>query len=290
MMSTGDGPHGSDVSARFRHQAFFETLQRDEGSREWIAARAGLLLLRHVVWWNYADWDPDGVVSQEESVVAAIEALPADDLERARLSAVIAAFHPPGLHLVNPDNVRALSIREPIAEALNGYGDVLLTRGAWALAADVYATVWDTRAVPDARSARAQRDEGADPTLIAREVTTAALISPTSLLAALNLALCLRMLGRTTAASEAYVAARAAAARCRNPHIGEYVRYRAWLGDALIILDRGHLSEADRQLSDLAAEISSNPRLRDVHARARHALAVVAYRRGIEARRHRGGR
>jgi hypothetical protein len=170
---------------------------------------------------------------------------------------------------------------------LIAYGDALLARSAWPLAADVYATVWDTRAAPDTRfgggvDPRDADDAPEEPD--ARNVSDTAPsparhIAPASAIAALRLAICYRMLGRSADAKDALAAAKAAAAHCRDVELGESVGFRARLGETLMLLDAGPSAEADRQLAVLVAESAANPRLRDVHARARHAQAVAAYRR-----------
>jgi hypothetical protein len=287
MVPSGETPHRSDAAARLRHQAFFETLQHGEGTRDWLAARAGLLVLRHVLARSDADWEAGALAAEERSVATALEALPPDDPERVRLSAVLAGFHSAGLRADQSPDAREPHALEPVADALIAYGDVLLTRSAWALAADVYATVWDTRAAPDTRFGGGVDPRDVEDTA-ARSATIDAVdgggdgelqIAPASAMAALKLAICYRMLGRSAEASDAYTAARAAAIQCRDPGVGEYVRYRARLGDTLMVLDAGNLAAAEQQLAGLAVEISSNPRLRDLLARVRHAQAVAAYRR-----------
>lgn len=285
MVPPGETPHRSDAAARLRHQAFFETLQHGEGTRDWLAARAGLLVLRHVLARSDAEWEAGALAAEESSIATALEALPPDDPERARLSAVLAGFHSAGPRAGQSPDAREPHALEPVADALIAYGDVLLTRSAWALAADVYATVWDTRAAPDTRFGGGVDPRDVEDTA-ARSATIDAAggegelqIAPASAMAALKLAICYRMMGRSAEASDAYAAARAAAIQCRDPGVGEYVRYRARLGDALMVLDGGNLAAAERQLADLGMEISSNPRLRDLLARVRHAQAVAAYRR-----------
>jgi tetratricopeptide (TPR) repeat protein len=287
MVPSGETPPRSDAAARLRHQAFFETLQQGEGTRDWLAARAGLLVLRHVLARSDAEWEIGSLAAEEKSVAIALEALAPDDPERLRLSAVLAGFHSTRLRPDELPDARAPHALEPVADALIAYGDVLLERSAWALAADVYATVWDTRAAPDTRfgggiDPRAVEDKAARPATtdaVDGEGEEGLQIAPASAMAALKLAICYRMLGRSEEAVDAYAAARAAATQCRDPDVGEYVRYRAWLGDALMVLEGGDMAAAEQQLADLGMEISSNPRLRDLLARVRHAQAVAAYRR-----------
>jgi hypothetical protein len=270
-------PRRSDATARLQHQAFFEALQHGEGSRDWIAARAGLIVLRYVVTRSEADGEAGSLDGEESRVAAAIEALPAGDVERASLSAVLRAMLPAQSRPGADRDARTL---EPVADALVAYGDALLTRFAWSLAAEVYATVWDTRAAPNVRFS-----EGIDPRDVDEGVAESGSAGsgrqmPGAIaLAALNLSICYRMLGRAEDAQVARDAARAAAGQCRDRVIGEYVSFRARLGDALVLLDAGPSSEADQQLAGLVAESASKPQFRDVRARARHAQAVAAYRR-----------
>jgi hypothetical protein len=220
------------AAARLQHQAFFEALQIGEGTRDWTASRAGLIVLRYVLARSDTERESGALAAEEGSVSAAVDALPADDPERAALHAILravaatfrSAMPPPA----EPDAARAPQPAEPLGDALIAYGDVLLARSAWSLAADVYATVWDTHAAPDSRFGG-----GVDP---------------------------------------------------RDAGIGEYIGFRARLGEALSLLDVGPSPDADRALAALVADSTANPRLRDVYARARHAQAVAAYRR------HRGSR
>jgi hypothetical protein len=272
-----------DATARLQHQAFFEALQHGEGTRDWIAARAGLIVLRYVLARSESDGDPGALAGEEGRVAAAIEALPAGDAERAALHAtlraMVAAVESSTPRPAEPGADRDARALEPVADALIAYGDALLARLAWPLAAEVYATVWDTRAAPNARFS-----EGIDPRDVDDGVAESGVagggrqIPAATALAALKLSICYRMLGRAEDAQMARDAARAAARQCRDPVIGEYVGFRARLGDALVLLDAGPSSEADRQLAALVAESASNPQLRDMHARARHAQAVAAYR------------
>jgi hypothetical protein len=281
MLPPEEFPPRPDATARLQHQAFFEALQHGEGTRDWMAARAGLIVLRYVLARSESDGDP-GALAGEESRVA--EALPAGDAEGATLYAILramlAAVQSGAPRPAEPGADRDARTLEPVADALIAYGDALLTRFAWPLAAEVYATVWDTRAAPNARFS-----EGIDPRDVDEGVAESGSagagrqIPAATALAALKLSICYRMLGRAEDAQMARDAARAAARQCRDPVIGDYVGFRTRLGDALALLDAGPSSEADWQLAALIAESASNPQLRDVHARARHAQAVAAYRR-----------
>lgn len=284
-------PRKPGATARLQNQAFFEALQHGEGTRDWAASRAGLIVLRYVLARSDAEWEPGSLAAEEGRVSAAVDSLPADDPERAALHAILnavaAAFRSGTPVATDPDAGRDTHPAELVAEALIAYGDALLARSAWPLAADVYATVWDTRAAPDTRFGGGvdPRDaEEAPEEPDARNAPDSATappghIAPATAIAALRLAICYRMLGRSADAKDALSAARAAAAQCRDIELGESVGFRARLGETLVLLDAGPSAEADRQLAVLVAESAANPRLRDVYARARHAQAVAAYRR-----------
>ena len=57
MLLPEEVPRRSDATARLQHQAFFEALQHGEGTRDWIAARAGLIVLRYVLAGSESDGD-----------------------------------------------------------------------------------------------------------------------------------------------------------------------------------------------------------------------------------------
>jgi hypothetical protein len=291
MLPPGMPPRKSGATARLQHQAFFEALQHGEGTRDWAASRAGLIVLRFVLARSDAEWEPGALADEEGRVSAAVGALPADDPEHVALEAILravaAAFRSTSPIPMHADAARAPHPAEPVADALVAYGDALAARSAWPLAADVYATVWDTRAAPDTRfgggvDPRDAEEAPEGPAL--RSAPRAAKapvrhIAAASALAALRLASCYRMMSRPTDAADALLAAKAAAAQCRDATIGEYTGFRARLGEALLLLDAGLSPKVDRALAVLVAESAGDPRLRDVHALARHAQAVAAYRR-----------
>jgi hypothetical protein len=282
------------ATARLQHQSFFEALQHGEGTRDWMASRAGLIVLRYVLARSDIAWDPGALAAEESRVSTAVAALPVGDPERGALQAILravsAAFQPTTALPTEPDAQPGPRQAEVVAEALIAYGDTLVARSAWPLAADVYATVWDTRAAPDSRFGGGIDPRDADDAPDEPDASDAPGsdrirdIAPSSAVAALRLAICYRMLGRTAEAREALGAAKAAAPRCRDSRIGEYAGFRARLGETLLLLDAGPSAEADRVLAALVAESGANPRLRDVHALARHAQAVASYRRRRESR------
>ena len=287
-------PRKPGATARLQHQSFFEALQHGEGTRDWMASRAGLIVLRYVLARSDIEWETGALAAEESRVSAAVDALPAGDPERVALQAILravpAALQPTTALPMNPDARPGPRQAEAVAEALIAYGDTLVARSAWPLAANVYATVWDTRAAPDSRFGGGIDPRDADDTpdepgaSDAPDSERIRDIAASSAVAALRLAICYRMLRRTPEAREALGAAKAAAARCRDSGIGEYVGFRARLGETLLLLDVGPSTEADRVLAALVAESGSNPRLRDVYARARHAQAVAAYRRQRDSR------
>jgi tetratricopeptide (TPR) repeat protein len=287
MLLPEEFPRRSDATARLQHQAFFEVLQHGEGTRDWIAARAGLIVLRYVLARSESDGEPGALAAEEGKVAAAVDALPAGDAERAALHAVLnamaVAIQTSTPDLAQPDAKRNPRTLEPVADALIRYGDALASRSAWPLAAEVYATVWDTRAAPNARFG-----EGIDPRDVEESLAESGgpgpaglnrQIAPATAWAALKLAICYRTLGRRDDAQVALEAARAAALQCRDDAIGQYISFRSRLGATLMLLDAGRTAEAEPELAALVAESASNPQLRDGHARAKHAQAVAAYRR-----------
>ena len=253
-----------------------------------MASRAGLIVLRFVLARSDIEWEPGALAAEESRVSATVDALPAGDPERATLQAILrtvaAAFHPatavPGDPEAKPDPHAA----EAVAEALIAYGDALVARSAWALAADVYATVWDTRAAPDTRFGGGVDPRDTDDASEEPGVPATRGIAPAIAVAALRLATCYGMLGRAAEAREALGAARAAAIQCRDSDLGQYIEFRTRLGETLALLDAGASSDVERQLGMLVAESAANPRLLDLHARARHAQAVALYRRQREPR------
>jgi hypothetical protein len=287
MVLPEEFPRRSDATARLQHEAFFEVLQHGEGTRDWIAARAGLIVLRYVLARSESDGEPGALAAEESNVAAAVDALPDGDAERAALhsvlNAMLAALQASTPDLARPDAKRNPRTLEPVADALIGYGDALAARAAWPLAAEVYATVWDTGAAPNARFGEGidPRDveeslaesDGADPAGLNRQ------IAPATAWAALRLAICYRTLGRRDDAQVALEAARTAALQCRDTTIGEYIGFRSRLSATLMLLDAGRTAEAEPELAALVTESASNPQLRDGHARAKHAQAVAAYRR-----------
>jgi hypothetical protein len=277
------------ATARLQHQSFFEALQHGEGTRDWMASRAGLIVLRYVLARSDIEWETGALAAEERRVAAVVDALPVGDPERVALQAILhavsAAFHPTTARPTEPDARPDPRQAEAAAQALIAYGDTLVARSAWPLAADVYATVWDTRAAPDSRfgggidprdADDAPDEPGASDAPDSERIRD---IAPSSAVAALRLAICYRMLGRTAEAREALGAAKAAAIQCRDAELGEYIECRARLGEILILLDAGPSADAERQLGMLVAECAANPRLRDLHARTRHAQAVAVYRR-----------
>ncbi len=287
MLLPEEFPRRFDATARLQHQAFFEVLQHGEGTRDWIAARAGLIVLRYVMARIESDGEPGALAAEESKVAAAVDALPADDAERAALHAVLntmlAAPQASTPELAQPDARRNPRTLEPVADALIGYGNVLAARSAWALAAEVYATVWDTRAAPNVRFG-----EGIDPRDVEESLAesggadTGGLnrqIAPATAWAALRLANCYRTLGRRDDAQVALEAARAAALQCRDAAIGQYISFRSRLSATLMLLNAGRTAEGEQELAALVSESASNPGLRNGHARAKHAQAVAAYRR-----------
>lgn len=133
-----------------------------------------------------------------------------------------------------------------VAPRLIAYGASLEYDARYALAADVYRAV----------IAHAHPVEESD-------IATTAHI---------QLAICLRIMGNRNAAAEAYGMA-SQIAEAAGDMVGVL---RARLGDATIAMERGNLPRAE-QLLDQAIVDSERPGLEDVHARALHERAGVAF-------------
>ena len=56
-----------------------------------MASRAGLIVLRYVLARSETEWEPGALAAEEGRVSAAVDALPADDPERAALHAILRA-------------------------------------------------------------------------------------------------------------------------------------------------------------------------------------------------------
>jgi len=224
-----------------RHLPFFTALGTlDAGSPEWRAAKAGLVTMRLVDSWVAQGSRVLSTGSRGRRAVGAAIDELLPDAERQLLTNIIAA------------TVRA---PEPtvsyIAAPLLAYAYALQARAAWAMAADVYETVmrecgaaWQDQSRCDAVSAAT---------------------------AALRSGFCYRQLGDRARAEEAYTLAETLG--------GTYTVLRAQLGRANLAIDRGNLPAAE-ELCEAVLAAASEAGLADVHARALHDRAHIAFRRG----------
>src|SRR5579872_137400 len=134
-----------DTNETLRHRAFFEALATtEEASDVWRAARAGLVTLRLLDAWS--EFRHGGHASlgtlrarekafkyEVDAVQNVVAELPAKGAERRLLSTIIA-------RIVQAEDGESPRLVPP----LFAYARALHLRSAWALAADVYAIVWDS--------------------------------------------------------------------------------------------------------------------------------------------------
>jgi tetratricopeptide (TPR) repeat protein len=119
-----------DSEPKLKHLPFFEDLAtRDEGTREWHASTAGLVVLRLVDSWLEHDGDRPDVEWSVRSVRCAIEAVDPGTPIRTILDRVVDALEDgkPDFHVV--------------VTPLMAYGRALEYDANWRLAADVYHSV-----------------------------------------------------------------------------------------------------------------------------------------------------
>ena len=242
---------------RPRHHAFLRLLAGgDPESREWLCARAGLLVLRYVDAWSSGEWLPVQLLAERAAVADAIVEIPRGDQMRGLLSAILDrtstdwAIAANGEPFPHPPSVAR------VAAPLLAYAHALQFSSDWALASQVYLTVWNACG-PHAVHAQAPGD----------------LESAT--VAALRLGACYRMLGEVEQANAAYEAAVALA-----KHTGDLrTVFLARLGLAKLVQDRGNLPLADSCIASVVSE-ATTAQLLDIRACAFHERAVVAYHRG----------
>jgi tetratricopeptide (TPR) repeat protein len=281
--TVGETRRRRSAGGQMPHAAFLEALQHGEGTRDWLATRAGLVLVRFVSAWSESEWGLAQLAEEATATAEAIAALAPDDGERATLTAVLAAMRSEVDRARVPKARRGPEAVALVADELLAYAHALKARSAWAIAAEVYGQVWEACAI--ARPLTPPPD--APPDLAEQQGETAGgrraedtSYPPAAPLAALHLAICQRMLGRATESAKSYATARASAKQCRDGKVGEYVELRARLGEALLTLDRGNLPAAERQIAAVLVDSASGAHLADVQARAWHDRAVVAFRRG----------
>ncbi len=240
-----------------RHRPFLQALAQGEPtSPEWLAARAGLLLLRYMDAWSTGEWLPVQLLAERAAVSEAICAIPSGDqfrgllavlLERTTTEWAISAGGEP--YPLPPSIAR-------IASPLLAYAHALQFSSQWALAADVYLTVWEAC--------------GAHGKQLPRPVDDA----DCAMTAALRLGACYRTLGEADRAATAY-----AAALAMSEERGD-VRtiLRARLGIAKLIQDRGNLPLADERMAEIIRDANTS-QLQDIRAWAFHDRSAVAVQR-----------
>ena len=208
----------SDLYRPIRHLAFFEALgSLEEGSTDWHATTAGLVVLRLVDAWydegvQVAAADAWGLNAVRE----AVGAMAAGDPSRTILSGVVDA--------VESAERADFSV---VATRLSAYGRALHFDAKWRLAADVYETLL-TYAHPI--------DE-----------------SDVYINASMQLGYCLRMLGEFDQAAIAY----ADAGRVATSMGDVVGILRARIADARLSMSRGNLPRAEEILDDTIARATS---------------------------------
>ncbi|HET9004329.1 MAG TPA: hypothetical protein VFN39_10065 [Gemmatimonadaceae bacterium] len=208
----------SDLYRPIRHLAFFEALgSLEEGSTEWHATTAGLVVLRLVDAWydegvQVAAADAWGLNAVRE----AVGAMAAGDPARTILSGVVDA--------VATAERADFSV---VATRLSAYGRALHFDAKWRIAADVYETLL-TYAHPI--------DE-----------------SDVYINASMQLGYCLRMLGEFDQAAVAY----ADAGRVATSMGDVVGILRARIADARLSMSRGNLPRAEEILDDTIARATS---------------------------------
>ena len=201
----------SDPYRPIRHLAFFEALgSLDEGSAEWHATTAGLVVLRLVDAW----YDEGAQVAAADAwglnaVREAVSAMAPGDPARTILSGVVDAVAS-----------AARADFSVVATRLSAYGRALHFDAKWRLAADVYETLL-TYAHPI--------DE-----------------SDVYINASMQLGYCLRMLGEFDQAAIAY----ADAGRIATSMGDVVGILRARIADARLSMSRGNLPRAEEILDD----------------------------------------
>jgi tetratricopeptide (TPR) repeat protein len=244
-----------DTNGTLRHRAFFDVLATtDEASDAWRAARAGLVTLRLLdAWSEYGSGAQSSLATlraqdkafkyEVDAVQSVIAELPTKGAERRLLSSIVA-------------RIVAAHDGEPprLVAPLFAYARALHIRSAFALAADVYAIVWDSYV----------GDGVIGP--LDGEVATAT---------AIYLGVCYRTIGDNERAQQAYRTAGALAATRGD----ERSMLRANLGEAKISVGRGDLSVAHERLAAIIAGATGTD-CGEVRAMAFHDLSLVAAQLG----------
>jgi tetratricopeptide (TPR) repeat protein len=229
-----------DSQRMLKHLAFFEELANlDESDPAFRAVSAGLVVLRLVDAW--IEEGPRTVTADSWGVRAVrtiVEEADPGTPVRAILESIVDAL----------DEASVVDMHA-VAPRLMAYGHALDYEARWTLAADVYQTlIGHTHPLED---------------------------SDVAIVAHLQLAVCLRMLGDTEAAAESYRRAGQIAEA-----VGDMMGVlRARIGDAKIAIARGNLPHADGILAD-TAERAAELSLTNVRSMALHDRASIAVERG----------
>jgi tetratricopeptide (TPR) repeat protein len=227
------------MSARgIRHEAFFATLGKTpEESELWAPFLAALVTLRLIDEWLTARHVPVEMLAAVHTTLDTV------------------AAHDPSRHLV-ADLLVPITRRDPpdfrsVAKPLFAYARWLHKNSHWALADDVYTTVWHG--------------------LIDHPPASKSDIDLASK-AALFAGACRRGIGDAAAADEAYAEAHTLAMQLNN----EVRARKAELGRAKVVRQRGNLPAAEAALRELIAQ-TTHPSLADVRAEAFHELGVTLF-------------
>jgi hypothetical protein len=240
-----------------RHSAFLQVLANGDGvSGDWLAARAGLLVLRYVDAWATGDWLPVQLMAERSAVADAICEVPATSEFRGLLAVLLErtatewAISGGGDPYPLPPSVAR------IAAPLLAYAHALQFSSQWAPAADVYSMVWESCGPHSIHAARGMSDPESAAT------------------AALRLASCRRTLGEADRSAAAYAAAIAIASERGDTR----TVLQARLGEARLIKERGNLPLADQRIAAVIRD-ATTAQLQDIRALAFHDRSAVAYHR-----------
>ena len=221
-----------------RHEAFFAALGKlPEDNPRWPSLLAALVTLRLIDEWLGTHHVP---VEMLAAVHTTLDTVPAHDPSRTLVGDLltpIARGDPP-------------EFRTVVAPLL-AYAHWLRTNAHWALANDVYTTVWQ-ELISSSRTTGAELDDATDAALVA--------------------GMCRRNMGEPRDAEDAYDAARILASE-RGDEIRER---RAQLGLAKVAQMRGNLPAAEDALHDIIAN-TTDPKFADVRAHAYHDLGVALF-------------
>ena len=229
-----------NAEPKLLHLPFFEALARaDEGSSEWCLTSAGLVTLR-----LFDAWVVEGpsVVAADawglRAVREVVDGLQSPSNMKAILTTIVDAME------------ASAGVRVPVvAPRLLAYGRALQFEGAFALAADVHATVL----------AHAHPIDEADLVIAA----------------SMQLGVCLRAIPDWDGAASSF--ARASDVASMSGDIVSVLRARIY--EANMAMDRGNIPKAQTILDETIASATASG-LTDVRARALHSRAVVAMKRG----------